>query len=449
VERQPVVRHGHSQGHSVGNCRRGRQRVGRRWWTKRLGTRRFLLQIGHLLGQPTVAVATRRERRGTIVHAVPDFEPAVGGTTRQVGLQARALQGRGYDVVVVTRRRSASWPRAETLDGLSVVRLGLPGSGHARDLHALLALAVWLARRRRRITVVQTVMWPDAYASAALAGLLGRTVVVWAIRTEIARTLAGRSSPAARLVRRLRRRLLRRCVHVALTDSMAAELDCFPGPWSRAVIPVPVDVRHFRPPSPHERRTARAELGLETATFVAVYVGHLEARKAVDRLVEAVALLERDSVSVRLLLVGGGRGPGDTHHALRNQVAEAGLGGSVSFCGVAADPRPYLWAADALVLASVLEGMPNSLLEGMACGLPCVAPASAGGDELLDAETGVVPPSNDPDELAAALRALATDPRRRQQLGQAAAASVRRFSVDAVADRYEELYEDLSGGAGS
>jgi glycosyltransferase involved in cell wall biosynthesis len=378
---------------------------------------------------------------------VPDFEPAVGGTTRQVGLQARALQGRGYDVVVVTRRRKANWPRTETVERLPVVRLGLPGGGHLRELHALLALAVWLARRRRRIAVVQTVMWPDAYASAALAGLLERTVVVWAIRTEISRTLGGRSSPAARLVRRIRRTLLRRCLHVALTDSMAAELDGFPGAWRRAVIPVPVDVRHFRPPSPHERDAARAELGLETSAFVAVYVGHLEARKAVDRLVGAVALLERGGGSVRLLVVGAGRGPEDTHVALRQQVAEAGLAGSVTFCGVAADPRPYLWAADALVLPSVLEGMPNSLLEGMACGLPCIAPASAGGDELLDGNTGIVPPSNEPQELAAALGALAMDLPRRQRLGQAAAVSVRRFAVDAVTDRYEELYENVSGAA--
>ncbi|MDQ5820887.1 MAG: glycosyltransferase, partial [Actinomycetota bacterium] len=116
--------------------------------------------------------------------AVPDFEPGVGGTTRQVGLQARALQERGHDVVVVTRRRDPSWARRETVGRLPVVRLGLAHRGRLAEAHALLSLAAWLTVRRRRVAVLQTVMWPDAWGSAAVARLLRRTVVLWAIRGE-------------------------------------------------------------------------------------------------------------------------------------------------------------------------------------------------------------------------------------------------------------------------
>jgi glycosyltransferase involved in cell wall biosynthesis len=92
------------------------------------------------------------------------------------------------------------------------------------------------------------------------------------------------------------------------------------------------------------------------------------------------------------------------------------------------------------VLPSDREGLPNSLLEAMACGLACVAPASAAGDQVLDATSGVVPPSNDPRDLAAALAALEEDPEARARLGTAARAAARRYSLDSITDRYDDLY---------
>jgi len=380
---------------------------------------------------------------------VPDFEPGVGGTPRQVGLQARALAALGHDVTVVTRRRDRSWPRDERLDGVRVHRIGRPGRGRAAEMLALVSLTTWLAGRRRRIRVLSTVMWPDAQLAAFAARLLPRTATVWAIRGEAGTVLAERSRPSRRLLVRLRRATLRRTTHVVLTTAMADELTGL-GLREPNVIPVPVDCGYFRPPSAAERAEARSRLGIDDGGFAAVYVGHLEARKAVERLVEAVRLLARSMPAVRLLLVGGARGTvEDTELALRELVGRLALGDVVEFCGVQRDPRPYLWAADVLVLPSVREGMPNSLLEAMACGLPCIAPASAGGDELLDPETGIVPSSNEPTELERALGRLAESPALRAQLGAAARARVQRYDVAAVARQYDELFRRIARGSTS
>jgi glycosyltransferase involved in cell wall biosynthesis len=89
--------------------------------------------------------------------------------------------------------------------------------------------------------------------------------------------------------------------------------------------------------------------------------------------------------------------------------------------------------------------MPNVLLEAMACGLTCVAPASAGGDELLFGSAGVIPESNSPADLAGALIDLLADPELRQALGTFAAARAR---VEHQPERIVADYEALLSRGG-
>ena len=139
------------------------------------------------------------------------------------------------------------------------------------------------------------------------------------------------------------------------------------------------------------------------------------------------------------MLAGGSRGADDdVEDELREQVRALGLDDRVVFTGVVADPRPVLWAADVFALASEREGLPNSLLEAMACGLPCVAPTSAAGDELLGGGAGLVPA--DAAALRDALRTLALDAELRDRLGRLAVERAAEYDVAAVADGYERLY---------
>lgn len=366
-----------------------------------------------------------------IVLAVPDFEPLVGGTTTQVRLLAEALGRRRLEAVVVTRRRRREWPRSERVAGLRVVRLGPPGRGVVGDKAAIAPLAVWLARRRADIDVLHSVMWLDAVTAAAAAGLLGRTLLTWGASGDAADAMRGRRSGA-------RGSLLRRARQVALTGSMAREVEAA-GLGNADVVPIAVDRERFRPPSEAERAEARAELGLPAGSFAVVYVGHLRRLKRVDLLVEAFARLVAERADARLVLAGGSRGASDdVEGELREQVARLGLASSVSFRGVG-DPQPAYFAADAVVLASEREGMPNTLAEAMACGVACVAPVSAGGEALLD----VVVTSNAPEDLLAELRRLAESPEERTRRGAAGVARAAAFDPEAVADRYVAIYREL------
>ncbi len=369
-----------------------------------------------------------------MVFVVPDFEPTLGGTTRQTANQARALLARGYDALVLTQRLDRAWPRDERRDGLRVVRVGPSGRGAVAMKLLDARIALWLRRHRRRIAIVHVVMYPD-FAAAAVAGggrLGARTVMVWAgvgdatdtvDRDEPETSSGARPRRAAQLVlRRLRRRVLLRggVTQVALTGAMAAEVAGALGGPAPEVIPTPVDVDEFRPPTAGERAAARRAAGVGDGEVAVVYAGHLRAAKRVDRLIDAAAVLRDRGVAVRLFVLGDSRTElDDCSGALREQVGRAGLADRVRFTGGVAAVRPYLWAADVFVLPSEREGLSNALLEALACGVPCVAPASAGGDQVLGDDCGAVPASGQPGALAAAVAAV-TDPARRPRLSQGA-----------------------------
>jgi glycosyltransferase involved in cell wall biosynthesis len=374
-----------------------------------------------------------------IAFVVPDFEPLVGGTSRQAGYQARGLQASGHDVVLVTRRRDRALPRREVRDGLPVVRLGPGGWSATSDKLALLRVALYLRRRGRRLDVVQILMQGDLATASLLAGTLDKTWITWAGLGDATELLAEPAGGLRRLQWRVRTPALRRCRHVPLSPPMAAELEAG-GLAVAAVIPVPVDRSRFRPPTAEERAASRAAAGVDDGVLAVLYVGHLRRSKAVDRLVEAVGTVAGRR-AVRLLLVGSGRGAADdTEAELRAQVARLGLGDVVDFVGTTDDVRRYLWAADVFVLPSEREGLPNTLIEAMACGVPCVAPASAGGDVALADGAGIIPPSNAPDELVTAIDALADDDELRTAVIETATAAVGRFGVDEVVAAYEASF---------
>lgn len=369
------------------------------------------------------------------VFVVPDYAPATGGTASQTRLQATELARRGWRVTVLTRRGSRRWPRTEERDGVRLIRIGPPSSDPLRHGVALLGVLAWLAGPGRAAGVVQVVMDGDSAAVAVLAGLGPRTTMMWATAGDASALLRGAGRLAA-----LRRGGLRRCGHVVLTDEMRREVTTLGLP-PPAVIPVPVDASRFHPPSPAERQAARARAGVPAERFVVAFTGHLVRRKGVDLLLAAFAGLVAAGVDAHLLLAGAGEGrPDDLTGWAHRFVVDHDLLERVTFAGAVADVVPWLQAADVFCLPSRREGLPNSLLEAMACGLACVAPDSAGG-AVLAGGAGIVPPSNSPEDLQAALEALAADAVLRFHLGAEAAGRVERdHDVRLIVDAYARTW---------
>jgi glycosyltransferase involved in cell wall biosynthesis len=118
------------------------------------------------------------------------------------------------------------------------------------------------------------------------------------------------------------------------------------------------------------------------------------------------------------------------------------LEGRVELLGERDDVAQQLAASDVFVLVSTSEGMPVSVLEAMAAGLPVVASAVGGIPELVGDTALLVPPS-DPDALAEALERLLGDVDLRRRLGAAARQRVlEHFTLDASVEAHLQLYRD-------
>jgi len=199
-----------------------------------------------------------------------------------------------------------------------------------------------------------------------------------------------------------------------------------------------VDVERFRP----------AAAGTQQPLLV-VSAGRLVPDKDQKTLLRAFALVARELPEVRLQLYG----EGPLFAELQQQAAAmpADTVNRVALKGGRAGLEDVYPRAGLFALSSLREGLPNVVLEAMACGLPVVATAVDGVPELVaHGDTGLLTPPGDVEALAAAMLELLQDPARRREMGTAARRRVvEAFSYESAARAHEALFEQLTRKEGA
>lgn len=170
-------------------------------------------------------------------------------------------------------------------------------------------------------------------------------------------------------------------------------------------------------------------------------VGRLSRVKNHSDLLLAVCELVKKWQDLELLVVGRGR----LESVLKQQVVDLGLSRNVRFMGHLENPKEIWPRVDVFVLPSLSEGMPLSLLEAMAAGVPAVATRVGGvGEAIEDGETGLLVPPGDRHALAEGIMKLLDDRTLARQMGKSAQETVvRRFSLTQMVQTYREIYADL------
>jgi glycosyltransferase involved in cell wall biosynthesis len=171
------------------------------------------------------------------------------------------------------------------------------------------------------------------------------------------------------------------------------------------------------------------------------HVGRLDSEGGALHLLAAFHALLQAQPTARLLVAGDGPSRG----SLEAAAASLRLGPFVRFLGALPDPWPLLAAADVFALPAPRPGMPVSLLEAMAAGLPAVAAAAGAVPEMVaEGREALLVPPGDAGALGRALAELAADPIRRRDMGAHARRRVEdAFRIERTAAALEQLYGEL------
>jgi glycosyltransferase involved in cell wall biosynthesis len=359
----------------------------------------------------------------TVLHT--ESSPGLGGQEVRTITEARWTRERGWGVLVVGQPGGRFEERAREA-GLETVGVRMRG---AWDLAAAWKLARII--RRRRVDIVHTHSSVDAW----IGGLAARAAAVPVVRTR-------------HVSIRIRRRLnpvYRWLADRVITSGEAIRklvVEAGVRPERAVAIPAGVDLADFSGAADGDAVRSRLGLSRPVIGSVAMFRGS----KGHASLLEAFAAIHAKRPAARLLLVGDGI----RRAWVEGLAKERGLGEAVLFTGFRSDVPDLLRAMDCFVLASTrTEGVPQSLLQAFAAGVPAVASAIGGIPEVItDGETGILVTPDDPAALARAIETIIGNPAAAAARARAARKLVEeRFSHVAAITRLLALYDEVIAGA--
>jgi len=349
-----------------------------------------------------------------------------GGQEIRVLTEARGVARAGHEVLLAApadARITAEAPRF----GVQAMALaiGRKRPGGVAAMRRLLAAGAF--------DVVNTHSSTDSWLAALACATLGSPPPL--VRTRHISAPAPRNAATRWLYTRASKRIV--TTGERLREQVIAETGADP---ARVVsIPTGIDLERFRP---GDAREARAAVGLPAQGAIVGIVATLRSWKGHRYLLEAIARMVRRDVLLAVV------GDGPQRAALDARATELEIADRVVFAGNQADVAPWMRAFDVFCLPSYAnEGVPQALMQAMACGLPVVStPVGSIGEIVTDGVTGVMVKPEDAQALRAALERLLDDDGARLALGERAAAAAReRFGEARMVEGMLAVFREAAG----
>jgi len=350
-----------------------------------------------------------------------------GGQELRILTEMEGMRRRGHTVHLVTADIADILPAARarglTADALPIAY---------KKPRGLRELRKWLRNNVHGFDVVNTHSSTDAWLVAMAGATIPRMPPV--VRTRHVSTPVNNSWTTRWLYQRATR-------HIVVTgEALKAQLVRNNGfdPAKITSVRTGIDLARFRP---LDRAAARARCGVDARPAVAI-VATLRDWKGHDDLLDAWAALQVKGW--QLLVIGDG--PRRAH--LERRVAEMGLSTEVRFTGNQDDVPAWYACAEIAVLPSFGdEGVPQSLMQAAACGLPAIStPIGAIAEAVRDGKTGLLVPPRDVKALTSALSYLMTHDELRRHMGRAALERAQvEFGIDRMLDGMERVFAGAAG----
>ncbi|MGV1050104.1 MAG: glycosyltransferase [Solirubrobacterales bacterium] len=359
----------------------------------------------------------------------------VGGAEVQLGILAKGLRRRGYEVTIACISHGHGDLSSLTELGIEIVEFGY--RKRSRRWRAIPRLT----RMAREAEIVHCTMWDPSLWGRIAAILARRPVIVADHATDRKVQVAQSGAPRARWIA-LHNRLLDPFTFatVACARSQRAVL-LSEGVSPEKIVHIPngipvADVLE------RAKGVTRAEIGVADGAPMAMQVGLFRIEKNQLGALEAFAEVRRRVTDAELVFVG----TGPLREGVEERAEELGAGAWVHFLGERGDVPALLSLADLMLLPSHGDAMPMTVLEAMALGVPVLA-SDVGDVRGVLGEGGVCIPPGDPAALAGESARLLADPAARRRLGAIGSSRAPEFDAAAMTRSYASLFEAALTGA--
>lgn len=343
-----------------------------------------------------------------------------GGQEIRILEEARGLIQRGHEVSLACPSEARI---REEADRYGVPAVSLPIG--RKNLGGLMVMRQHIAQTRP--DVINTHSSTDSWLAAiACTTLVGAPPIV---RTRhISSPIPSNASS---------RWLYQRATSVIVTTGEALReqlISCNGFDAARIVsVTTGMDSRRY---TPGDRKEARRILGLPDTGFLYGIVATLRFQKGHAELLHAFA--EQDDTTCHLAIVGDG----PMMESITHTIDDLGLTGRVHLPGNQHEILPWYRSFDVFVLPTHAEGMPQSLMQAMLCGLPVITtPVGSIPQVVVDGQHGILVTPMNTTELSGAMRRVRQDPHLRERLGQAGRkVALERFDSDNMLDAMEAIF---------
>jgi glycosyltransferase involved in cell wall biosynthesis len=222
-------------------------------------------------------------------------------------------------------------------------------------------------------------------------------------------------------------------------DKLAAQANgLLPADRLRYMPGIGVDLTYYNSelvPATEVERIDR-ELGIDRSTPLLLAVAEFTARKRHHDLIRAFAKLDRPQAHLALA------GSGPLLPQMQQLAAELGVADRVHFLGNRRDIPALMTAATANILVSAQEGLPRSVMESLALGLPTIGTKIRGTQDLLSDDCGLLVELGDVDGIAQAMAELIDRPERAQELSQRGRERIAAYDLQVIIKLHEQLYQE-------
>lgn len=372
------------------------------------------------------------------------YLPEYSGAAKQANHLIKRLKKHNVNFIIISAHLHSEWPKREIIDGSEIIRIRAGKNRSVLMFWFGVAIELWKNRSKIDLVFVNG-MKPTHGFPIWFAHLLGKPSVGRLSIAESDINFKGHG----RIIGRLHKWFLRHAnTYVAISSALKNELIMSGLPSEKCLmIPNGVDTDIFFPVLPEKRISLRDHLGFKN-DLVVLFVGVIDYRKGVDVLIRAFKKVSNIVQNARLVLVGPKNRDdfgSEFLDAMKQLAFDSVIGAKIEFRDYTSSIAPYYQAADLFVLPSRQEGMPNVIIEAMACGLPVIGTRISGTEDLIDPKVNglLVPPDNDKG-LSDAIVQLLRNPETRLKMGKMALKKAKTlYDLNRITDKYFDVYSNL------